>query len=438
MDRQNPSARSGPLVPIQCTGGARHRGPSSCFDLLRTGDRFPHLCDLHSARHIEGDQAPHDCRQCHVGADFRRLRHTGLRARSRPGQYIGGAAPNLSLGRIPVRRRGLDAVYRPLDRYYLAFGSASHRLPRGGLRRHHHADEEQPYGEYERRLCQNGFGERVELAPCDLRPRTQELSDPHGHEYRKPARHFRDRQLPDRARVQHPGHRATGLRGHPNARLSRGHGHPGHRQRTAAAGKLGFGFGGGFRRPPRTIRVAGMAWIKLDPITRRRFARFRKIKRGYYSFLILAAAIVLSIFAPYLAESRAVMVVHQGKLFFPTFEFLDMGTFGQTPPPGWSTADLETDYLRLKHEWQAERYYYGKESKQAGGDAQEQAALEKKYPNRNSVVVMPPIPWDPYQNDFWYNEILHDIQPLLDAGRRDEAERLASRGPLDELAGECT
>ena len=30
-----------------------------------------------------------------------------------------------------------------------------------------------------------------------------------------------------------------------------------------------------------------MALIKLDPITRRRFARFRKIKRGYYSLLIL-------------------------------------------------------------------------------------------------------------------------------------------------------
>ena len=177
-----------------------------------------------------------------------------------------------------------------------------------------------------------------------------------------------------------------------------------------------------------------MAWIKLDPIARRRFARFRRIKRGYYSFVILAAAIVLSIFAPYLAESRALMVVHQGKWFFPTFEFLDMGTFGQTPPPGWSTADLETDYLRLQHEWQAERYYYDKESAEAGGDAQKLAALEKKYPNRNSVVVMPLIPWNPYQNDFWYNEILHDIQPLLDAGRRDEAERLARRDHLDELA----
>src|SRR5260370_3135044 len=177
-----------------------------------------------------------------------------------------------------------------------------------------------------------------------------------------------------------------------------------------------------------------MAWIKLNPLTRRRFARFRKIKRGYYSFLILAAAIVLSIFAPYLAESRAVMVVYQGKLFFPTFEFLDMGTFGQTPPPGWSTADLETDYLRLKNEWQAERYYYGKESREAGGDAQKLAALDKKYPNRNSVVVMPLIPWDPYQNDFWYNEILRDIQPLLDAGRGDKAERLARRGHLAELA----
>ena len=43
-----------------------------------------------------------------------------------------------------------------------------------------------------------------------------------------------------------------------------------------------------------------MAWIRLDPITRRRFARFRHIRRGYYSFLILTVAIVLSIFAPFL------------------------------------------------------------------------------------------------------------------------------------------
>ena len=77
-----------------------------------------------------------------------------------------------------------------------------------------------------------------------------------------------------------------------------------------------------------------MAWITLDPITRRRFARFRQIKRGYYSLIILLAAILLSVFAPFLAESRALLVIYQGKLYFPTFQYIDMATFHQAPPPG--------------------------------------------------------------------------------------------------------
>jgi len=177
-----------------------------------------------------------------------------------------------------------------------------------------------------------------------------------------------------------------------------------------------------------------MALIKLDPITRRRFARFRQIKRGYYSFVILTAAIVLSIFAPLLAESRALFVSYQGHWFFPTFQYLNMATFNQSPPPGWSTVDIETEYLRLQREWQAERYFYDREAAQSGGDTQKLAALDMKYPNRRNYVIMPPIPWDPYASDFWYNEILNDIQAQLTMGNRDAAERLARRDRLDELA----
>src|SRR5258708_1579569 len=165
-----------------------------------------------------------------------------------------------------------------------------------------------------------------------------------------------------------------------------------------------------------------MAWIKLDPITRRRFQKFRQIKRGYYSLLILLTAIVLSIFAPLLAESRALVVVYQGRVYFPTFQYVTMATFSQTPPPGWSGADLETEYLRLQREWQAERFLYNRESAQAGADAQKLAALDAKYPDRGNYVVMPPIPWDPYESDFWYNEILNDIQKLLTA--RSEERRV--------------
>jgi microcin C transport system permease protein len=177
-----------------------------------------------------------------------------------------------------------------------------------------------------------------------------------------------------------------------------------------------------------------MAWLKLDPITRRRFQRFRQIKRGYYSFVILMAAIALSIFAPFLAESRALLVIYNGEVYFPTFQFLNMSTFGQTPPPGWSTGDIETEYFRLQREWEAERFLYEREAAQAGDDAQKLAALDARYPNRGNYVVMPPIPWDPYQSDFWYNEVLNEIQTLLMAGDREGAARIARRDRLNELA----
>ena len=177
-----------------------------------------------------------------------------------------------------------------------------------------------------------------------------------------------------------------------------------------------------------------MAWLKLDPITRRRLDRFRRIRRGYYSLLILGAAMLLSIFVAYLAESRALLVWYDGRLYLPTFAYYDMDTFGQEPPPAWGMGDLETEYLRLQREWRAERILYRRERAEAGDDAAALAALEAKYPNRGSYVVMPPIPWDPYQSDFWYNEILNQIQQALDEGDAVRAERLALRNGLDELA----
>jgi ABC-type microcin C transport system permease subunit YejE len=174
--------------------------------------------------------------------------------------------------------------------------------------------------------------------------------------------------------------------------------------------------------------------IRLDPITRRRLERFRRIRRGYYSLLILGACMVLSVFAPYLAESRAVLVLHDGRPYLPTFDFQPMSTFGQEPPAGWETNDVETDYFRLKREWQLERELYARDLARAGGDPSALAALEERYPNRRNRVFMPLIPWNPYQNDFWYNEILNEVQAGLDAGDTAEAARIARRDGLDELA----
>lgn len=177
-----------------------------------------------------------------------------------------------------------------------------------------------------------------------------------------------------------------------------------------------------------------MAWITLDPITKRRFARFRRIRRGYYSFLILSAAIILSIFAPFLAESRALVVYYHGRLFFPTFQYFSMATFHQAPPEGWTANDLEAEYLRLQREWRVERFFHNREAARSGNNPQLLAALKAKYPDIGDYVIMPMIPWDPYQSDFWYNEILPDIQARLNAGDRMGAETLAREGRLTELA----
>jgi len=177
-----------------------------------------------------------------------------------------------------------------------------------------------------------------------------------------------------------------------------------------------------------------MKWIRIDPITRRRLERFRSIRRGYYSLLILTGAIVLSIFAPFLSESRALLVWYEGRPYFPTFEFYEMATFGQEPPPAWGMADLETEYLRLQREWRTERDFHRREIAAAGDEAGARAAVDARYPNRRNYVFMPPIPWNPYESDFWYNEILNEIEIALEAGDVPGAEWMARRDGLEELA----
>ncbi len=176
-----------------------------------------------------------------------------------------------------------------------------------------------------------------------------------------------------------------------------------------------------------------MAFFRLDPITRKRFERFRRVKRGWYSLLILTGAIVLSIFAPYLAESRALFVWHDHQMYFPTFRFYPMSTFGQEPPPAWQTSHLETEYRRLAREWALERQLYERALAQRGDTPAVPAELDARYPHRNDFVVMPPIPWSPYENDFWYNEVLPEIESAF-AHDPARAEYLARREGLDELA----
>lgn len=79
----------------------------------------------------------------------------------------------------------------------------------------------------------------------------------------------------------------------------------------------------------------------FSPLTRRRFARFRSIKRAYWSFWILTIAFVLSLFSEQIANDHPLLLRYDGHWFFPTVKFYASDTFG-------GRYKTETDYLALR------------------------------------------------------------------------------------------
>ncbi|MDA3787793.1 MAG: ABC transporter permease subunit [Desulfobacula sp.] len=109
--------------------------------------------------------------------------------------------------------------------------------------------------------------------------------------------------------------------------------------------------------------------IFMNPATLKKIKRFRSIKRGFWSFVILFIMIFVSFFAEVFINSRAVMVYYNGKLYFPTYTQMIPGSvFGL----GY---EYETNYRDLK----------------------------TKFENTSNFVVMPPVPYNPYENDLKFN-----------------------------------
>lgn len=59
-----------------------------------------------------------------------------------------------------------------------------------------------------------------------------------------------------------------------------------------------------------------------------RVRKFRRLKRGYYSFLALLIAYVLSFFLPFIMGDRAIVVHYQGQNYYPAFKSYLNQTFG--------------------------------------------------------------------------------------------------------------
>ncbi|RYD61056.1 MAG: ABC transporter permease subunit [Verrucomicrobiaceae bacterium] len=90
-----------------------------------------------------------------------------------------------------------------------------------------------------------------------------------------------------------------------------------------------------------------------NPVTVRRIRRFREIRRGYFSLLILLTLGGVAMLDQAVVGKRALAVRHDGKWTFPAFLQSDLKNkdFGVTD----ATADAPADYRKLKRLWKDDK-----------------------------------------------------------------------------------
>ncbi len=106
----------------------------------------------------------------------------------------------------------------------------------------------------------------------------------------------------------------------------------------------------------------------LSPLTLKKLSRFRSIKRGYWSAIILAVLLLLACGAELLINSRALVVRYDGEYYFPTYGSMIPGEeFGL----GYK---YETNYRDLQKKFSQE--------------------------SSNNWLLLPLIPYNEYENHF--------------------------------------
>jgi microcin C transport system permease protein len=102
-----------------------------------------------------------------------------------------------------------------------------------------------------------------------------------------------------------------------------------------------------------------------ESLFRKRVRKFRRLKRGYYSFVVITIAYAFSFFLPLLANNIALVVKYNGVYYFPLVHYRGAGEFGQR-------AFGDPDYRALKQQLGAA--------------------------DQGNRVLMPPIPYGPNES----------------------------------------
>ncbi len=107
--------------------------------------------------------------------------------------------------------------------------------------------------------------------------------------------------------------------------------------------------------------------MQLSPLAQKQLKRFKSIKRGYFSFIMLSFLVSLTLVLELLINSRALFVSYDGSWHFPTYADVIPGTTF-----GFDYA-YETNYRQLK---------------------------EKMKSEGKGFIILPIVPYNPYENDF--------------------------------------
>jgi len=109
--------------------------------------------------------------------------------------------------------------------------------------------------------------------------------------------------------------------------------------------------------------------MTLNPLTLKKIKRFKEIKRGYWSLVVLCTLLMLSLVAELLINSKALVVSYQGNTYFPVISDVYIGQdFGLN-------YSSEVNYRQLKRIFESED-------------------------NTDNYVIMPLVPWNAYEQDF--------------------------------------
>ncbi|HMP89206.1 MAG TPA: ABC transporter permease subunit [Kiritimatiellia bacterium] len=80
--------------------------------------------------------------------------------------------------------------------------------------------------------------------------------------------------------------------------------------------------------------------FRLNPLARKRWNRFRRHKRGFWSFCLLVALYIMSLFSEFICNDRPLYVRFEGKSYFPVVKFYPDDTFtgsGRLTRPDYKT-----------------------------------------------------------------------------------------------------